>query len=111
MKDIKIQLDHMEQNIQKWTPRERANSLATLTDLMDEFTNQEPSRELTEAMRLADLLHEKQCGHNHTDGCDWFYGEWFDGRPNHGRSVYIAKAQKLLGVCGFDVAMKAAGVM
>jgi len=24
--------------------------------------------------QMAILLHSKLCKHNHTDGCDWFYG-------------------------------------
>jgi len=43
---------------------------------------------------LADLIHEKMCCRNHTDGCDWYYdrGDW----NSWSRREYLEKARNIL---------------
>lgn len=48
--------------------------------------------------KMAELLHERFCGWNHTDGCGWFY-EFADGRPNwsgYAHSDWLGKAREFL---------------
>lgn len=49
-----------------------------------------------ETLYLAEVLHEKLCTHNHTDGCSWYYddGSWSECS----RQKYIKKATKLLKI-------------
>jgi hypothetical protein len=49
-----------------------------------------------ETLRLAEVLHEKFCVHNHEDGCGWYYddGSWTE----YSRQEYIKKATKLLKI-------------
>lgn len=30
----------------------------------------------TDAILIAEIIHEKLCLFNHTDGCGWFYEKW-----------------------------------
>ena len=50
-----------------------------------------------EEAEIAELLHDKCCHHNHTDGCGWFY-EWDDWSGTSHES-YLKKARKLLKAC------------
>lgn len=44
---------------------------------------------------LAERLHEALCGHNHTDGCDWYYRSWKDANWQYSKQEYYDKAAKL----------------
>ncbi len=55
---------------------------------------------------LATAIHGKLCHHNHTDGCDWFYGDRWDQQFT-AKYEYLKKARAMLdnGI-EFDQAMK-----
>jgi len=57
---------------------------------------------LTEAQKLATLLHEKFCNWNHTDGCGWFYSEKWD---EYSRKRYLEKADNILAVSTYENAV------
>jgi len=45
---------------------------------------QERTKDFTPTERLADMLHETLCRHNHTDGCSWGYEkDWKHGDQRH----------------------------
>jgi len=41
----------------------------------------------TQIQEMAEELHNMVCTWNHTDGCDWHYGNWEDN-PTHARKKY-----------------------
>lgn len=49
---------------------------------------------------LANLLHEKICRHNHTDGCSRYYHNWDDFNPQcpgrNPKKEYFKKAEKII---------------
>jgi len=49
---------------------------------------------LPQAQKIAELLHEKQCHWNHTDGCGWYYENWHN--PGYARKEYLKKAEAML---------------
>lgn len=59
---------------------------------------------LSEPEYLAEMLHEKQCRWNHTDGCGWFYESW--AQPGHSRNEYLKKAKGMLSEVSFAQAVK-----
>ncbi len=59
---------------------------------------------MPERQRLAHILHEKQCGANHTDQCGWFYETWEN--PSYSRNSYLEKADKLLKIVDYNTAVK-----
>lgn len=47
---------------------------------------------------FADAIHVKECKHNHTDGCSYFYEEW-DSKHFNNRNVksgYLTKVNNIL---------------
>jgi hypothetical protein len=46
------------------------------------------------AIELAEILHDKQCHWNHTDGCSWYYSSWV--KPCGTRTSYLEKHIKCL---------------
>ena len=54
--------------------------------------------------KLAEVLHEKQCHWNHTDGCDWYYESW--NSMGHSRQEYLKKAREILKDFTFEQAIK-----
>ncbi len=48
-----------------------------------------------EIISIADVLHKKLCTHNHTDMCDWYYGDWSDEDLRYSRKEYYEKAKEL----------------
>lgn len=55
---------------------------------------------LTPEQHLATYLHEKNCMHNHTDGCGWYYSNW--KKPGYAKKEYLAKAKRLLKVSDLE---------
>ena len=54
---------------------------------------------LTPAQRVAEILHQKLCNHNHIDACCWHYDEWPNNRgPYSARQVYLEMAERVLAV-------------
>lgn len=43
---------------------------------------------------IAELLHEKLCRQNHTDGCDWQYRSWEN--LGYARTEWLQKATQLI---------------
>lgn len=60
----------------------------------------------TQEHELATAIHGKLCYQNHTDGCDWFYGDRWD-QEFTAKHEYLKKARAMLdnGI-EFDQAMK-----
>ena len=46
--------------------------------------------------QLAEILHEKLCHWNHTDGCGWYYEKWEGFGEKSERQRYLDKANKIL---------------
>lgn len=47
-----------------------------------------------ELKKVAALLHDQFCPHNHTDGCGWFYEGGYDdtwGATTHSRYLYLTR--------------------
>jgi glutamate synthase domain-containing protein 3 len=59
---------------------------------------------LNRTQRLAELLHEKLCSWNHTDGCSWHYESWDD--IGNARKRYLEKAENILKVSDYKTAEK-----
>jgi len=56
---------------------------------------------LSPEKRVAELIHERLCSWNHTDGCAWFYENWddfndFDGKKHMAKGKYYKMAGNLL---------------
>lgn len=60
----------------------------------------------TEAQQIADLMHETRCHYNHVEHCGYFYSTW--DNPNWDRRQWLEKAEKILKLIEFDVAVKVA---
>ncbi len=54
--------------------------------------------------RVADELHKKMCHMNHTDMCDYYYGDWVN--KTYARTEYLEKAQKMLWVANKEICLK-----
>jgi Holliday junction resolvasome RuvABC DNA-binding subunit len=54
--------------------------------------------------KLAEILHEKQCHWNHTDGCGWHYESW--NSMGYSRQEYLKKAREILKDFTFEQAIK-----
>jgi len=61
---------------------------------------------MTDDKKLAEILHEKQCNWNHTDGCGWFYESWDNLSTYSARLNYLAKARAILKDFTFEQAVK-----
>lgn len=48
-----------------------------------------------EDIQLAEGLHDLQCNMNHTDMCDWEYGDWKDSVLRGSRKSYLEQAQRI----------------
>lgn len=57
--------------------------------------------------RLAELLHEKLCHHNHIDGCGWYY-EIDDPKVwiQHAHKRYLDQARRILAITSANIAIK-----
>ena len=84
-----------EIDLRELTPKELNEEISKLekqikiiNDIKNEIKN------LTDAQKLANILHKKKCKHNHTDGCGWYYESWEN--PGFCRKEWLGKAEKLL---------------
>jgi hypothetical protein len=48
--------------------------------------------------RLAELIHDKLCHCNHTDGCEWHYQNWDSIDRNSTKYEYLKKAQAMIAI-------------
>jgi len=55
----------------------------------------DPPPSVEDIQSLADLIHNKVCVVNHTDGCGYFYESWEN--PGYARNYYYDRAQEMLG--------------
>ena len=82
-----------------------------ITALEDQLVNlrrrkmieDQAQRELTDSQKLAIVMHDALCTHNHTDGCGWHY-EIKDGvittwGPNSTHGHWHEKARRMTGFC------------
>jgi hypothetical protein len=60
---------------------------------------------LPEDKRLAELIHDKVCHWNHTDGCDWDYETW-GGVNSTTRERYLEKARNILASVNYAEAIE-----
>ena len=71
--------------------KETEHDLSLLKKKKEELDNMKPLHS------LATALHNQFCHYNHTDSCDWYYGEKnFD---SHAHMVYLKKAKELTSKC------------
>ena len=59
--------------------------------------------QLSEAQRLADLIHQKTCHSNHIDQCGYEYESWTS--PDSSKKSYLGKAEAMLKTSSFDNAV------
>jgi len=57
-------------------------------------------------IELAELIHEKLCHWNHTDGCGWYYEKWDDLNLGYSKKEYYKKAEAILKDVSIQVAKK-----
>jgi uncharacterized Fe-S cluster-containing MiaB family protein len=80
----------------------RIENLKKELEVLEQEENLEKS--LPENQRLADIIHDKLCRWNHTDGCGYFYESW--NQPGASRSEYLQKANRILKVTDFETAKR-----
>lgn len=51
---------------------------------------------------LAEIMHDKMCRWNHTDGCTWLYEKDGAPIPAQAHSIWLVKAKNALKVSGLD---------
>jgi hypothetical protein len=73
----------------------------TTAELQEELQRRKEEAELSPEMRLAEKLHSMLCFHNHTDGCDWYYGSWEN--PSIAKKQYLEKARRALKIASEDI--------
>lgn len=79
--------------------------LAELQQKINKLKNEKEAFEsLTPRQRLAELIHDKQCRWNHTDGCGWFYEKW--DSVGHSKGEYLKKADAILEITNYETAEK-----
>jgi len=61
---------------------------------------------MSDDKKLAEVLHEKQCHMNHTDGCGWHYESWSNLGTYSSRLRYLEKAREILKDFTFEQAVK-----
>lgn len=49
---------------------------------------------LPNTKKLAEIIHDKRCRWNHTDGCGWFYESWEN--IGYSRQEYLKKADEVI---------------
>jgi len=60
-------------------------------------------------IKLAELLHSKQCHWNHTDGCSWYYENW--DNPDYTKQKYLDKARKILLEMKYEDVLKCINIL
>ena len=88
------------QRRQEQRRQEIANLQSRLVQLQKEEHDEEVSSQIPQEERdLAEILHDKMCHANHTDGCGWGYeSNWQHGVHNE----YLTKARRLLRIAKFN---------
>lgn len=71
--------------------------------LEDAERMEEEDRQNPPTRAIAELLHEKLCHANHTDGCGWFYGSWDNQSWAHKRYYEMAERVVAAGITIEDV--------
>ena len=61
---------------------------------------------MTNAQHIAEIIHERMCHWNHTDGCAWYYDTWEDEKLRGSRQTYFEKAESILAVVSYETALK-----
>lgn len=62
------------------------------------------NRGLTSAQKLATIIHDETCYHNHTDDCSWCYEDWNKKPLGWAKSKYLKKAEKMLKITDYTTA-------
>jgi len=76
---------------------ETTNKLKELKKEKEEIKKEKRRSNLDEeVINIAEILHEKLCTYNHTDGCGWFYGKWSDENLQYSKKEYYDKASELI---------------
>lgn len=79
-----------------------------LEELKQQVKDQEKKiaefKSMSNDKKLAEILHEKQCHWNHTDGCGWFYESW--SNIGASRQPYLDKARAILKDFTFEQALR-----
>lgn len=82
--------------------KQREEAKRRLADLEVQIINEEKRQaSMTDVHRLAELVHGTTCYMNHTDQCDWEYGDWDDFKLNYSRQNAMNTAHKMLKVATF----------
>lgn len=55
---------------------------------------------------LADLIHEKVCIANHTDGCSYWYDKHYNRLDSDTMQHYLKKARAMLAIANIQTCMK-----
>lgn len=70
------------------------------------FSDQNDIERIDWEKTLANILHKLFCGWNHTEGCDWYYGDWSDKKtPSYGRNKYLTKAKAIFQLEDYEPAV------
>ena len=81
-----------------------------ISEIKEELKNLENEKKrlesLSEDKKLAEILHNKLCHSNHTDGCSWEYESWDKSTISSTRDYYLEKAKKLLQITNFETLKK-----
>lgn len=79
-----------------------------IKDLEKELADLKKRQKIEESLppdkKLAELLHERLCILNHTDGCGWEYESW--DNIGYSRKSYLDQAKKILKKTDYDTAIK-----
>lgn len=90
------------------TPKQVEEAKRKMQEATDNYNNliQEfkEYNQLSEAQRLADLIHQKTCPFNHIDQCGYEYESW-SNNSKHTKLGYLKKAEEMLKISSFDNAV------
>ena len=78
--------------------QEATDNYNNLVKIFEEYN------QLSEAQRLADLIHQKTCHLNHIDQCGYEYESWRSNLKSRKLS-YLKKAEAMLQTSSFDNAV------
>lgn len=91
------------------TKQEVEEAKRKMQEATDKYNNLvlslETYNQLSDAQRLADLIHQKTCHSNHIDQCGYEYESWSKYSPSSSRASYLRKAEEMLKTSSFDNAV------